>query len=118
MVNILVSASEIANNKDLARTYSMISSFMLECTAQVRYVFSLSRYATVVDSGQFCFPGKPMFMYFRVLMVLFNFLKIFKADFVPMVMPPASLNQAVHQSSLNKLTIREDRTMLYHIHYY
>ncbi|KRZ88377.1 hypothetical protein T08_12200 [Trichinella sp. T8] len=96
MVNILVSASEIANNKDLARIYSVI-----KCTAQVRYVFSLSRYATVVDSDQFCFPGKP-----------------FKTDFVPIVMHPASLNQAVHQSSLNKLTIRFDRTMLYHIHYY
>ncbi|KRX45073.1 hypothetical protein T09_2645 [Trichinella sp. T9] len=77
MVNILVSASEIANNKDLARTYSMISSFMLELEA----------------------PRN-------------------KTDFVPIVMHPASLNQAVHQSSLNKLTIREDRTMLYHIHYY
>ncbi|OUC45009.1 hypothetical protein D917_08700 [Trichinella nativa] len=76
---------------------------MLECTAQVRYVFSLSRYATVVDSDQFCFPEKPLFI---------------KTDFVPIVMHPASLNQAVHQSSLNKLTIREDRTMLYHIHYY
>ncbi|XP_003376692.1 hypothetical protein Tsp_00929, partial [Trichinella spiralis] len=73
------------------------------CTAQVRYVFSLSRYATVVDSGQFCFPGKPLFI---------------KTDFVPMVMHPSSLNQTVHQSNLNKLTIREDRTMLYHIHYY
>ncbi|KRY51871.1 hypothetical protein T03_4140 [Trichinella britovi] len=77
MVNILVSASEIANNKDLARTYGMISSFMLELEA------------------------------------LRN-----KTDFVLIVMHPASLNQAVHQSSLNKLTIREDRTMLYHIHYY
>ncbi|KRX26777.1 hypothetical protein T07_14210 [Trichinella nelsoni] len=93
---IINHTSEIADNKDLARTYSMI-----KCTAQVRYVFSLSRYVTVVDSGQFCFPGKP-----------------FKTDFVPMAMHPASLNQAVHQSSLNKLTIREDCTMLYHIHYY